>query len=350
MYQALNKKDSVGDMMKSDDKKIIPFPHLRQTLVEKGMLALKNNQHEEALECFNQLLSMDSKHAEANLGKAICLAELGDLRKAAAICDKMLTEAIGDYFEVLEVYISILIQLEQYREAADLLEAVLQEETLPVSSAEFFYQMLAFSKKMADGRSERRISLSHEEIKHYSSLLAGDQIEKQLIAIKKLANKPNKAMLNELQKFLKSSSADPVLKSIVIRHLADEKINELVEIHKFSNRLVIEPAAAQNPFDHPQVEEVNERLREMLESENPSLCEMSVQLWANVVMSFYPFPLPDYDSSVLAAAIHHESCRLNGLPAAAEELASLYGIALKDLQDCLIEMEKMMPDALQLFE
>lgn len=337
-------------MMKSDDDKIIQFPRLKQTLAEKGTLALQNHQHEEALEAFNQLLSIDSKHAQANLGKAICYVELGHMQEAADVCEMMLNEAIGDYFEVLQVYVSILIQLEQYKEVVDLLEAVVQEEKLPASLAEFFYQILTFCRKMVDAEKDTRVTLSHEEVQHFSQLLHSDQLEKQMLAIEKLTRNPNGVMLEELKKYLKTDKNDPVLKSIAIRNLAEENVDETVEVHKFSKQMLFNPTEAQDPFEHPVAKKVSETLSELIESENPTLYDLSIQLWTNVVMSLYPFPLPPYDHQVIAAAIHYESSKLNGLSTTEEEICNLYNVQLQQLNNCLSHITKIVTGSFLSFE
>lgn len=271
-------------MMSNDDDKIIPFPRLKQTLTEKGTFALQNEQYKEALETFNQLLSTDPKHAQSNLGKAICLVELGDMQEAATICEMMLNEAIGDYFEVLQVYVSILIQLEQYQEVVDLLEAVVAEEKLPASLAEFFYQLLTFCRKMVDSKKDTRIILSSEEVQQFNDFLHSEKLEKQMLAVEKLTRNLNNEALQVLKTYLKIDKNDPILKSIIIRNLAEEKIDDLIEVHKFSERMFMNPTEVEDPFEHPVTIRVTETLSEVIENENPTLYELSIQLWTNVVL------------------------------------------------------------------
>lgn len=54
------------------------------------------------------------------------------------------------YFTVLQVYMTILIQLKKYEEVKSTIEAVLEENQLPAESAEQFYKLLDFSRKMTD--------------------------------------------------------------------------------------------------------------------------------------------------------------------------------------------------------
>lgn len=336
-------------MMSNDDDKIIPFPRLKQTLTEKGTFALQNEQYKEALETFNQLLSIDPKHAQANLGKAICLVELGDMQEAATICEMMLNEAIGDYFEVLQVYVSILIQLEQYQEVVDLLEAVVAEEKLPASLAEFFYQLLTFCRKMVDSKKDTRIILSSEEVQQFNDFLHSEKLEKQMLAVEKLTRNLNNEALQVLKTYLKIDKNDPILKSIIIRNLAEEKIDDLIEVHKFSERMFMNPTEVEDPFEHPVTIRVTETLSEVIENENPTLYELSIQLWTNVVLIYYPYPLPAYDPRVIAAVIHFESSKLNGLPTTEEEICSLYEVQSQQMKNCKSDIATVNPHSFPTF-
>lgn len=319
---------------------IIQFPNLTKTLEEKGMLALKSKHYDEALAYFDQLLSVEAKHAQANIGKAICLVELGNFLEAADVCEVMLQEAIGDYFEVLQIYVSILMQLEQYQTALDLLEVVVQEEKVPASLAEFFYQIVAFCRKMVNERNEQHI-LSNEDIEHYTNLLHSEHKEKQMLAIKNLTKNPNQQMLDEVKNYLRDEKNDPLLKSVIIKNLAEEKVNESIEVHKFSQRALINPTYVQDVFAEPLAQSVNKKLSEMIENKNPTLYEMSVQLWTHVLMSLYPLPLPQYDQNVLAASIHYKSCQLNGWTEEIEDICMLYSISREELHRCLVELSKI---------
>lgn len=69
---------------------------------------------------------------------AICFLEIGELEEARGICEKMLKEGQGHYFTVLQVYMTILIQLRQYDKVKETIEAVLEENKLPPKALNSF--------------------------------------------------------------------------------------------------------------------------------------------------------------------------------------------------------------------
>ncbi|MCG0041127.1 tetratricopeptide repeat protein, partial [Escherichia coli] len=82
-------------------------------------------------ELFSEAMTSDDTESDLHLGMAICFLELGELEEAASVCEKMLKEGYGHYFTVLQVYMTILIQLKKYEEVKSTIEAVLEENQLP---------------------------------------------------------------------------------------------------------------------------------------------------------------------------------------------------------------------------
>lgn len=321
------------------DNKIIHFPKLKETLTEKGMAALKNQDYAEALKHFDQLLTIDPKHPQANLGKAICYIQQDKLLDAADICEFMLDEKMTNAHEVIQVYISVLIQLEQYKKAVNLLKKTLNEEKLPSIVINYYEHMLQFCRQMIKDKAE---SISQKEIKHLSRLLYSDSFEKQMLAIQKLTSQPNESMLEELNQYLKNEQTDPVIKSIIVQHLMKEKVDTTLEIQKFKQRMLINPIHLQAIENNLLIEEVKYILSDVIESKNPTLYQLSMQILSNVVLTLYPFPFPAYKPKVIAAVIHIQSKKTNGIPFSVKAISSLYNANDEEVNKCFNELDAVM--------
>src|SRR5690606_8883706 len=107
------------------------FPKLKERLMEKGLEALTNKKFSEALTFLTQAQEFERGNHEIELGIVICLFEMGELEQAKENCLVMLKEDVGDYFHVLQIYVTILIQLGQYDEVKTTIEAVLDEDAVP---------------------------------------------------------------------------------------------------------------------------------------------------------------------------------------------------------------------------
>lgn len=319
-----------------EENKIILFPKFKKTLTEQGMTALENQNYRKALEYFDQLLDMEPKHPQANLGKAICFIQQHRFQDAADICEFMLDERMTNMQEVIQVYISVLIQLEQYKKAADLLEETLHEETLPNTVANYYCQMLHFCRQMIE---EKNNAISQDEIERLSKLLHSQSLEKQMYAIKKLTNQPNEIMLKKLNQFLKNNQNDPILKTIIVQHLAKEKVNATLQIEKFSKQMAINPADIKTLENDLLIEEIKNLLSEVIESKNPTLYEISMQMLSDLVIMLFPFPLPAYSPKTIAAVLHIKSEKSNGFPVSIRSISLLYGANYEDVTLCLHELD-----------
>lgn len=334
----------------SEYKNVIPFPRLLEMLVEKGTEALRSRQYDEALASFNQCLAMKPNDAKANLGKVICYMELGHLEEAADICSFMLVEKIGDYVETVQIYVSILIQMENYEEAVDLLESIDQTQLHAENVSEFIHQWLQYCRQMLIEQETTTHSLSNEEIMTYIEMLQETSFDKQYVAIHKLVKAKSKVSLNAIKTYLKSEEKNPILKSILIQKMLEEKWNESLEIHKFSRKCRVQLNELYKPFEDGTVAKVMAILSDRIENENPTLYEFSRQLWSDVVMAIYPFSLPTYDIYVLAASIHYKSSELNGFSTSVESVAQLYYVPLEQLEDAINEITTVIMSLSQLKE
>lgn len=113
--------------------------------MEKAVDALKQKQHVRALELFEQLADIDEQNPQAAYGLAVCYVELGRYTEAVELTKKMMEEGIGDYFDVLKLHITVLIQLRQYREVVALVRAVLEESDVPTDLRQHLMQLAAFA-------------------------------------------------------------------------------------------------------------------------------------------------------------------------------------------------------------
>ena len=59
-------------------------------------------------------------------------------------------KGIGDYFQMVDLYLTILIQLHEYQEIVITIEALLDEKEIPPEKHDHFLTILQFSRRMAD--------------------------------------------------------------------------------------------------------------------------------------------------------------------------------------------------------
>lgn len=316
-----------------DRSNVVHFPNLSHKLVEKGMEALKNKHYRVSLRFFEQLLEMDPGHQQANLGKTINLVELGRLEEATHLCEKMLKEDIGDYFDVLQIYISILVQLGKYKKVVTMLEVVLEEDKLPPSLAESFYQLLEFSRKMCISQDveEDVRSLRVEEPIERLADLESQNVEKQLVAIRQLGQKPRGESLSALKKFLRDENKHPILKSIILKMFVKHNVDETIYVHKFSKTVAVNPSLLKDRSDHVFSQNVQKQLSEVIEVNNPTLFHLCLQIWGHYRFAIYPLHPEPSNEFVWAAGLHYMGSQSLGLELPISTLAQTYAIKEEEI-------------------
>ncbi|TMW71625.1 tetratricopeptide repeat protein [Alteribacter natronophilus] len=331
----------MGKQKQGQGDNVIMFPGLVARLVEKGMSALKEKKHVDALRYFQQSTELEPAHPQARYGLVITNIELNRLDDAKKHCESMLKEGIGQYYEVLQVYVSLLVQLGDYGEVVTILETVIAEEKLPPDMAESFYQLLEFSRQMTSD-ADSQAPAEEEPADQFSTpeewietLERGDP-NQQLGALKKLSQVNTSKVVEAYRSFLKEESNDPVLKSYVLQMMKDMNIQGSFEVHKFGDTYHIQISELEDVFHERFGNEVVRIVEERLGQESPGLVEMVMQVWWHYLFAVYPKSPVPLDARVWAAALHYLGTELlsesDGEMMKAEETASMYSAAPEEVK------------------
>ncbi len=328
--------------MKKKKNNIVLFPNLKERYLDKGMALLKEKKYHAALDMFAEAKKLKEDEAEIHLGMAICLMELGELNEAKDICKKMLLEDIGHYFTVLQIYLTILIQLREYQEVQSTIEAVLEENHLPAESAEHFYKLLEFSRRM-NQNSEDFMEMEEEE-EDQESVYIEDLLQdsqKQMGYVQSLRDRNINKHLNTLRLLLEGENVHPTIKSMILHVMIEHELEKEVTINKFGETMTVIPAELKDPADVPFSKKVLNYLDDTLGSENPTLFEAVKELWIRHLYVMYPFlPQPE-DVKLWAAALHVVGYSLHGISIEDEEIEQIYAKPTNSLKEACEKIYKI---------
>src|SRR5699024_5626992 len=129
-------------------KKIITFPGLEKRLLQLGLECLEQHQFAEATDYLRQAREISPNNPEIEMTYLLALYENGDYRLAKKQCETLLTLGIGDYFEVTDLYLMILIQLKEHRQVKETIEMLIEENEIPIEKYDHYQHLLQFSKKV----------------------------------------------------------------------------------------------------------------------------------------------------------------------------------------------------------
>ncbi|MDQ0208029.1 tetratricopeptide repeat protein [Alkalicoccobacillus murimartini] len=329
-----------------NESNIVLYPGLVRRLLELGMDSLKAKDGQAAYDYFQQAEKVEPENPKVRFGMMLSLVELGRLDEAVQMTDKLLKEGTGDYFENLQVHISLLVQLSRYEEVIEILDAVLAENRFPPQHAETLYKLLHFSRQMTDGYFSTEFYPTEVEPDDSGILqtehLQSDSPEVQWQAIQSL----NKANLHkatpELITYIEDPNKDLLLRSYALQLLMKWEISSEVTISKLGRTKTIVPAKlvgsdGMTAFSN----KIKDILSEQLEHENPILHEMATQLMIMHLLVLFPFLPEENEVNVYAASFHLLACDRLALDDLEEEIADQYSCSVSDVLEKVAVIEEL---------
>ncbi|WP_088103737.1 tetratricopeptide repeat protein [Halalkalibacter urbisdiaboli] len=324
---------------------VVLYPGLVKRLIEKGMDALKNKEAENAYQYFISAQEHEPNNSQVRFGVVLSLVELGRLKEAVELTRALLNEGIGDYYDNLQVHISLLVQLGYYQEVVDILDAVLAENRIPAQFAESFYQMLHFSRQMVDDNELlENIEVEHEPIHEDAiKLLQSSSMHLQWKGIEDLKNSNHPDAIRAMITYIENNKHDPLLRSIALQGLHKKEITSPVIIEKFGQKKEVIPKQLEEIYEITFGQEINRVLSANLEHENPILYDLANQLcWTHLTI-LYPFLPQPSDPNLWAAVFQLIASERLGYEDHEEEIADLYQCSFKLLLEKsqeVVEAEK----------
>jgi len=277
--------------MKKNEQKIIPFPHLSELLMKKGMEAMEDKNYKDAYRYFDQGIQIEPEHEDINIGLALSLVELGRYQEAKEIVKRMMDQGIGEYFHVINIYLMILLQLNEHEEIIAVIEALFDEDQVPTERVESLENLLAMSKRIAGQQEDSSqpsptegLPIDEEEVLR---ILESGTIEEQLYILSSLSNQNIRPWADSLSQYL-IEEKHPFLKTLVLSLLREQEVNRMIEMEKFGQRWTV------NIEDLPKVEEtrflteLQKELSEKLEHNDPIMYDQALEMVKRHNILLYP--------------------------------------------------------------
>jgi tetratricopeptide (TPR) repeat protein len=308
---------------------VIIFPDLEKRLTEKGLESLQKKKYVEAVHFFEQAKDMEPENTDTLIGLVLAYFEAGLLKDARELSKDMLYRGIGDYFQMVDLYIMILIQLNEYEEVVQTIEALLEEREIPSEKSDHFTTILQFSKKMVENKPvedvpDPRDMLKTEFIPQELNLFTYQDPKEQMLLVARLSNQNVRPYIHDIKAYLASISGHPFLKTMLLNVLKEQEYDRKVEVSKLG--LIREFIPSELPDIQSQEKKtmITDRLRDLLESDDPVLFENIKSLVERHFFLTFPFELEPEDIGAWAAAYHYIALEYYGMNASAIHLTDQY--------------------------
>jgi tetratricopeptide (TPR) repeat protein len=322
---------------KKQNNKIILFPGLEKRLLEKGLESFQQKRYKESIRFFEEALEMEPENTDVYIGLVLAYYEAGALEKAKELANKMLQTGMGDYIQVMDLYLMILVQLHQYSEIAATIEVLLEEREIPKEKFEHFSRMLEFSRKMAASPSETEIEAP--DLDEFSSRKLNlfsyqDQHEQMQIAAQ-LAEHNIRPYAEDIKAYLEAKDGNPFFKTILLNVLSEHGYEKYVKIRKFDKCIRVNPAELPPVHQQPMLLKIVNKLELKLEQEDPVLFENTKSIAERHFFLLYPLEAPPENAAAWAAAYHVLSYEYHGLNSSQSKIADIYDAPEQEIEEAL---------------
>ncbi|MEH7248820.1 tetratricopeptide repeat protein [Neobacillus niacini] len=284
---------------------IIFLPGLEKRLTDRGLDSLQNKRYQEAVTLLEEAREHDPENSDILIGLVLAYFEAGAYKKARDMANDMLLKGIGDYLQMVDLYLTILIQLHEYHEIVATIEALFDEDEIPPDRHDHFLTILQFSRRMAENSQQEPSELPQEDrgVKELN-LQSLTNLNEQMLVISNLTDKNIRPYMEEIKDFLNTESGHPFLKSLLLSLLKEQEYDKEIMVRKFTMNRTIIPTELPDIQAQPKMKEIENQLEKRLESSDPVLFENIKGMVERIFFISYPFELSPEEASAWAAAFH----------------------------------------------
>ncbi|MFB3160743.1 tetratricopeptide repeat protein [Neobacillus sp. 179-J 1A1 HS] len=321
---------------------IIFLPGLEKRLTDKGLESLQNKRYQEAITLLEEAKVHDPENSDILIGLVLAYFEAGAYIKAKDLANEMLLKGIGDYFHMVDLYLTILIQLHEYQEIVSTIAALFDEKEIPPDRHDHFLTILQFSKRMADNSQQEPM----EEVKvetHLKELKLSSlkNLNEQMLAISSLAEKNIRPYMDEIKEYLNSESGHPFLKTMLLTLLKEQEYDKEIEVKKFNEDVSLIPTELPDVQTQPRMKEIEKILEAKLENSDPVLFENMRGIVERIFFISYPFEPKPEAARAWAAAFHLLVLDYLGGEPDVDDLADEYEISTEKIEQALAKIREL---------
>ncbi|WP_442595312.1 tetratricopeptide repeat protein [Neobacillus sp. D3-1R] len=323
---------------------IFLFPNVDKLLLDKGLESLKNKRFVEAVDYLEKAKELDSYNEELELSLIIAYLESGNLSNAKNLANECLQKGIGDYFQLIDLYLMILLQLNEYQEIVVTLEALLEEKEIPIEKLGNFTKILEFSKrKLESDYIKSGIESIEDDFQEEISfdLFQYENLNEQFLAVAQLSEKNVRNYLPGIKTYLSSSAGHPFIKTMLLQLLKEQQVNEEIKVEKFHQNLVINPIYLAEIAALADINEIYIILKRELEHDNPTLFESIKAIVDRHSFLLFPIERKPNEPIILAAAYHFLALEYFGIHMTIEKMVEKYEVDVRKLTGAIALLREL---------
>lgn len=236
--------------------------------------------------------------------KIICLYSLKKLKEAKVECELALDYAEKNYYDIIAIYVTILMELEEDDLAIKVLEEELEMPYIPYKYEVQFnasYDEL-LKKRMANNKVHSAYELlEDDELKN--ALLSTQDNNEFIILLSQLETRNIRRFLDILEDFLVSDKVKQNAKTIILELLKLQDVNKTIKVKNFNKIIEINLSELPNVLEQDCIELILEKINTCDENDDLNYINYAQDVLFSYVGSIYPMLLKEDEINDIACAI-----------------------------------------------
>lgn len=277
---------------------VVVFPGTLERLHRLGREAMEKDLHDKAIEHFEAILDINPEEISVLDLLAISLYETKEFERAKDYALLAMQKQSGDYIEILELYLSISIQLQQYEEVELTIQGLLEKDMIPSGSLQKFQYLRELNGRLTDRYIEE--TNFQEPSVTIDDFLQMSPNERQefLLSLQSQQLGPYISLLTEI---VQHEDSIPIVKTYALLLLQKSGSKDSVSITKYHYETEAIPSRLVSIELDPFVNEVQFLARSRFEKD-PTASELAVNLILKYSVLLYPFHWSPYTAEEVADA------------------------------------------------
>lgn len=273
------------------------FPGTVERLFTQGHEHAERSEYEQAAEAFREALQYEEADEHTLSVFAYSLYEIRQFEEARGVTEGLLASGPSRYIEIMELYLSICMELRDFNHVQQLVKSLLEENVVPEPSIEKFQSILNLSVKLAQISNPEEETVTEIDAEAFElEIFQQYPLYIQLNKLQMLMSANIRPLMQHIKMIVEEPTIHPMIQSLALYVLVEQQVDLEVTIEKFNHTMQVNTKDLALPDEMPIAAEVLQAIPEKLEKEG-NVLEMVQYLVTRHILVTYPFQWFDCNSA-----------------------------------------------------
>ncbi|OCS88421.1 tetratricopeptide repeat protein [Caryophanon tenue] len=260
---------------------MILLPGVIERILDSAHEHAEHYRYDQAVEEFEKAFGLSEPSTHSLLAYAYCLYEVRRFQDAREICEQVLTHKNIPMVEVMELYLTVCMELKDYAHVTTLATSLLQQ-SLEEEQRARIERILMLNQKIVE-RMQTRQTID-EQLDEFLTL----NIHEQDQFVSQLFQQNIRPYQQHIVRYIETESLHPLIRAMLLTVLAEQQIDVELVYPLEDRTITINPTHLPGgPFDMPQYSALMELAEQQLD-DDPTKLEMVLDLIKRHALYVYP--------------------------------------------------------------